>query len=183
MWQTSRADLVLPGHLSQASGRVYSSPLASGALSTLALSAGTMYAAPFFVPVTTTFTTIGLEVTTLALTKSIQLGIYTDTGSTPNALVLDAGNVSVATTGFKSIVISQALTPGWYWLAVISDGTPTVRAIGQTNSLPWLGFTSGTDVTMHQGWSVAQAYGALPNPFTGGGALMTTAVPRLMLGP
>ena len=180
MWKISESLGIMRGATPHASGRYYDSRLSTG-YTTLAISANTLYAIPFLVPKTQTYTVISLEVTTLAAAKSIRMGIYTDTNGAPDALVLDAGTVSVATTGSKTISISQSLSAGWYWLVVVSDGTPTVRATSQT-AIGMLGFTSGTDTTIHVGFSVAFTYAALPNPFTGGGALMTGTAPRLMLG-
>jgi hypothetical protein len=143
--------------------------------------ANILYGIPFLVPETATYTSITIEVTTLKAGSSLRLGIYRDSSGAPGALVLDAGVVSGATTGAKTIVISQQLTAGWYWLACLANDTPTIRALTATSSLQWLGYTSGTDVTTHAGWSVAQAYGALPDPFTPGGALTTIAAHRIML--
>ena len=165
----------LPG----STGRYYDSRI-STSYTTFTLVANTLYAVPFLAERTTTYTTIALEVSTLASSKSVRLGIYTDGGGVPNALILDAGTVSTTTTGAKTISISQVLSANWYWLAAVSDGTPGLRAISQT-AIPMLGASSGTDTTIHVGWSVSFTYAALPNPFTGGGALMTTAAPRLML--
>ena len=126
-----------------------------GGTTTLTLVANTLYGAPFLVPVGNTYTSINLEVTTLAGGKSIRLGIYTDTNGAPNALVLDAGTISAATTGGKQIVISQVLSPGWYWLAGVSDGTPGVRANAGSGAVSILGFSSGTSTTTSAGVSVS----------------------------
>ena len=162
-------------------GKYYSSPNIN-ALTTLALSANTLYGIPFLVPALVTATSINIEVTTQSAGNNLRMGIYNDSSGAPGSLVLDAGTVSLTGTGGKAITISQSLSPGWYWLACVTNGTPTVRALSQTNALPMLGFTSGTDTTWHVGWSVAFTYAALPTPFTGGGALMTTAAPRIMIG-
>src|SRR5579859_8225321 len=165
-----------------ASGRYYSSPLVN-TLATFTHTLNVLYAIPFHVPYPATFTSINIEVTTLGSGNHIRLGIYNDNNGVPGSLVLDAGTVLTTTTGGKSIVINQTLVAGWYWLASVSDSsTPVVRAISQSTASPDLGFTSGTDTTFHVGWSVAFTYAALPDPFTGGGALMTTAAPRIMLG-
>jgi hypothetical protein len=170
------------GDIPHTSGRFYDSRISSGAYTTLALVANTLYGVPFEVPKNLTYATINIAVTTLAAASSIRLGIYSDTNGAPDALVVDAGTVSSATTGGKSITINQALTAGWYWLALVSNGTPTVRAINVgSSSYTMLGFTSATDTTTHGAWSVAFTYASLPNPFTGGGAL-TTSTPRIILG-
>jgi hypothetical protein len=178
-WESDIALGIVSGRLPHATGRFYDSNITS-TTTTFVLVANTLYAVPIMIPKTNTYTTESLEVSVLAGGKTMRYGIYTDTNGAPNALVLDSGTTSAGSTGARSITISQQLTAGWYWMAVVCDGTPTVRAL-TTSPLPWLGFSSGTDTTFHAGWSVAFTYAALPNPFTGGGALMTTAAPRLML--
>jgi hypothetical protein len=173
-----------------ATGRFYGTPFIN-VLTTFAASANVLYSIPLLVPYNRTYTTIGIEVTTLAASTNARLGIYKDKylesgateGGYPRELVLDAGTVDCSTTGAKTITISQALTAGWYWLALVANGAPTFRANSQSTALPFLGFTSGTDVVIYVGWSVAFTYGTLPSPFTGGGALMNSATPRLMISP
>ena len=163
-----------------AGGRFYGN-LCETASTTLAVAANILYAIPFFVPVTATYTTIAIEVTTLKAGSNIRLGIYRDSGGVPGALVLDAGTVSGGAVALVSIVIAQSLTPGWYWLAGLASDTPTVRASNISGALRMLGGLTGLDTANHVGWSVAQAYGALPNPFTAGGALLVGNAPRVML--
>src|SRR5574341_647427 len=148
--------------------RLYGTPLGVGATTTVALAANRLYSVPFRVPRSTTYTAIGLEMTS-STAGNFRLGVYNDNGSDePGSLVLDAGVVALgASAGFKQIAISQLLQPKWYHLAVVSDAAPTVRALTAANCLQWRGFTSGTDVTVKIVWSVAQAYGALRDPFTG----------------
>jgi hypothetical protein len=70
---------------------------------------------------------------------------------------------------------------GWYWMAAVLDaGTPSVNHMTAVGCLPYLGFTSLTDVTFHAGYSRAFTYAALPNPF-GSGALTTVNVPAIRL--
>jgi len=171
--------------LPHAAGLYYGSQLGVGGLTTVAHTLNTLFGCPFFVPVITTYTSIVCEVTTLSA-GNLRMGIYRDSTSapgTPGALVLDAGVVSTGTTGAKSITISQSLDPGWYWLASVSDASATLRAYTAANSLHWLGFTSATDTNVHIGRSVAFTYAALPDPFTGGSALVTGNFPRVMLSP
>ncbi len=163
-------------------GRLFNSSIGVGAVTTLVTSANVLYATPIFTPLAATITTIGIEVTAFA-TGNVHLGMYHDSAGVPGSLLFDAGAVSTGTAnGFKSIgSLSQALSPGWYWLACVFDATPTVRALTAAGGMHALGFTSGTDTTIHGGWSVAFTYAALPDPFTGGGALMTTNPPRVMI--
>jgi len=170
-------------------GRFYSTPFIN-TLTTFAVAANTLYAIPILIPYPRTYTTIGIEVTTFAGSTNARLGIYKDKylesgsaeGGYPSELVTDCGVISTGANGAQPISISQALDAGWHWLAIVSDGTPTLRANSQATAIPYLGFTSGTDTNIYIAWSVAFTYGALPSPFTGGGALLNSAAPRVMIG-
>lgn len=151
-------------------------------MATLVVTSGLLYACPIYIASPVTLTSIGVEVTAFAA-GNVDLGLYVDSAGTPGALKFDAGAVSTGTSNtFKSISISQLIADaGWYWLAGVFSATPTVRALTTANSLHMLGFTSGTDTTIHTGVTVSQSYGALPNPFTGGSALATVNFPRFMV--
>lgn len=99
-----------------------------GSGSTQALAANTIYYVPIRVRDTATVVRLGLKVTTAAAGKSARLGLYNSANQVPTSLILDAGTVSVAATGVVEITLSHAIAPGVYWLAVVSDGTPTVMA-------------------------------------------------------
>src|SRR3972149_8293306 len=88
-----------------ASGRFYGYPAQTDA-TTFTVVLNTLYATPFCAPTPVTYTSIVIEVTTLAAGASMRLGIYRDNGGVPGALGLDGGTVSVGTTGAKSISIS-----------------------------------------------------------------------------
>jgi len=116
----------------------WSAPVARTAA---ALTSGSLYTHPIYVPYNTTIDRIGLEVTTLAAGSTLSLGVYSDNGAgTAGALLFDAGTVSGATTGTFEITISQPLIGGnVYHLAVLCQGgTPTVRVF----SGAWTGFNS-----------------------------------------
>lgn len=91
--------------------------------STLSLANNRLHYIPFQVTESVTFTRIGINVSTAASGAGIRLGIYNSSSGAPSSLLLDAGTVSAATTGEKEITISQAMTPGWYWLAMVTDDT------------------------------------------------------------
>lgn len=100
--------------------------------STLAMTQDAEYTCRFDVGAATTFDRIGVEVTTGVATAVIRLGIRQDTGQTyPGALVLDAGTVDAATTGFKTATIAQALAPGRYWLTATLQVTTGVSVRGR----------------------------------------------------
>jgi hypothetical protein len=135
----------------------------SGA-ATIAMVANTLYVNPFAVRKTVAWTKIGIEVTAFAAGKSARLGIYNFTNGVPTTLVLDAGTVSVAANGVQEVTINQILPPGMYAVCIVSDGTPTVRALATTFSM--LGTVGiGTGGTADAQMNRAFTYGVLPATF------------------
>lgn len=163
--------------LPHVAGRYYGTPIGSGASATTgAVTADILYAIPFIVPDTHTYDRIAVECTTQDAVEpnDARLGIYTDSGAgAPDALVLDAGEIDLTGTGAKEITISQQLTPGWYWLAFVTEsGVGIFRCYSGAAVQPWLGSSDPDGQTSgYSFWSVAFTYAALPNPFTVGGAL------------
>lgn len=144
----------------------------------------TLYAAPFVVARNMTISGISIEVTTLASGASARLGIYSDNDSLyPGSLVKDCGTVSVASTGIKTISVTQALTKGIYWLVLVSNGGPIVRAEQYQDFT--LGFTSTDFSKLAIGYSVAFTYDTLPTTFPADGAYIegATFVPVFALTP
>jgi len=138
-------------------------------ISQTAMIADTLYAVPFLVVRDMTVDRIAVNVITLDSGKSARMGIYKDgTNLYPGSLLLDAGEVSVATGGVKAITIDQALAKGLYWLAIVSDGTPLNRILTYADTI--LGINS-THVNSQTGWSIGHTYAALPDPFTAGGSM------------
>jgi hypothetical protein len=86
-------------------------------------------------PETHTFTAIGINVTSAGAGGTVaRLGIYdadeTADGFLPGALIVDAGTVSIDSTGVKSIAISETLERGKpYFLALVHDAA----AVSMTN--------------------------------------------------
>jgi hypothetical protein len=89
--------------------------------STFSPVAGTIYAQPFQIATTATATRLAVSVQIGTASRVIRLGIYSNnsTQDRPGSLLLDAGTVSVATAGYKTITISQSLTAGTYWLVCL----------------------------------------------------------------
>jgi hypothetical protein len=101
--------------------------------SALAVSNQTLYYTPFTVYETWSPTRIGINVTTAVAGTIARLGIYNDVGGQPGGSpLLDAGTVSLATTGEKEIVISPTLPAGVYWLALAKDSTTGVLLSTET---------------------------------------------------
>jgi hypothetical protein len=150
--------------------------------STTGPTVNTLYATPLIVTKTTKFDLIEMEVTTLGTGSNCRLGVYRDDGNLyPGALIFDSGNISTATTGAKSATITSSLQifqPGLYWLTYENSATvPQVRALpGLSTTIPVLGWLTPFGVaTGGLGYSVAHTVGALPNPYTAGGTILTTS--------
>lgn len=85
-----------------------------------------------YVPITTTYDRIGIQVNTAVAASLVRLGIYHPhaNGDRPGALLTDFGTVATATNGIKEITISQELTPGFYFLSLVRDAEAAVRLRG-----------------------------------------------------
>lgn len=141
-----------------------------------------------------TYDSIGVNVSSAGMAGEVaRLGIYQgeidSTGLQITDLVLDAGTVSVATTGNKTISINQALTQGYYWLAFVTDsGTAqfssclTSQAVGSfmAGYTESLGTAPGKLLLRTNGAGV----GALANPAAPDGAIHLNpggvGIPRLL---
>lgn len=83
----------------------------------------------FHVPITQTFDRVAIDVTTGDAGKVAKLGLYNMTSSgLPGTLVYDFGELSVAAIAGVEIVIDQEIAAGNYYLAIITDGTASIRA-------------------------------------------------------
>lgn len=143
------------------------------ALTTMTVVANRLYTVPLYVPAAITVDRINIHVTTFAGTNA-RLGIYNNgTNMYPGTLLLDAGTVLTTGLGMKSIVISQALAAGFYWLVAVFDGTPTVGCIYYP--IPLLG-TAPTNFANggfhYHSWYVAFTYDVLPATFPGAGTIL-----------
>lgn len=153
---------------------------------TPAMTANQLYAIPFTVPRAITIDRLAVEVTTGADGKYVRVGVYNNgTNLYPGTLNTDVGTALVTNTGIKAVTITGnlSLTKGLYWMAIVSDGTPSLRGCAFYYCLAG---QLATDFSkLQHGWKVAFTYAALPDPFTTGGALQSTnvcpaVIPRLL---
>jgi hypothetical protein len=135
----------------------------------------TVYAVPIVVTTSATAVKLGIFISTLGgATNSTELGIYYNAaGDVPGARLLDAGAIDTSINGsattFASVTISQALTPGLYWLALLSTST-TSASISQAQmvqnfSQPVTSTASPTNITNNGGWRMT-GQTTLPATFT-----------------
>lgn len=167
------------GMESYVAGRYYGGGYINPSVATtLALTANTLYAVPFRVADHWKFPDLNFVVSSGAA-GSARLGIYSWENGGPKTLLFDAGTVSVASAGIKSLSLNRYLETGVYALAIVSDVAPTIYASSANiQQMECVGLTAiGAAATQI---SRAFAYGPLPAVF--GAATYTTAsVPNLIL--
>jgi hypothetical protein len=123
--------------------RWYTSATTGTAAGAATMVASTIYATPFNVPKTVFVDQMAIRVTTASGTNC-HLGIYDDVNLYPNNLIINAGNVSSATTGVKTLGVNKVLVGNTlYWLVVSCDTTPALRGFAVATMIPLLGLDSG----------------------------------------
>lgn len=82
---------------------------------------------PFVISENQSWDRIGLEVTTIGSAGSvIRLGLYSSSNNIPTNLIADYETVPADSLGIKTIVISQTLTPGLYFIALNHNSTSSM---------------------------------------------------------
>ena len=147
-------------------------PMGSG-LSTTTVTVNRLHFQPGHFYKDRTLTECGVYVGTLAASGVARIGLYEDAGGVPGAFVADFGEVSTATTGYKSIAISQAVvSTKWYWWGVVC-GTANPALSVVTNPLHAMGVTASTN-SVFSSLFVAHTYGALPTGDQSGASFTRT---------
>lgn len=141
--------------------------------------AGNMYAFPLIITKLTTIDAVAVNVTTLGAGSNAYAAIYADNGNLyPGALIVDFGATATTGTGVKTFSsgLPVTLAPGLYWIVFNCSATaPQVSGFAPAQMYPILGTTAVLTVAYGVGWTVAQAAGAFPNPFTAAGAVIIAA--------
>ncbi len=104
------------------------------------ISTGNLYVTPFVISTPMTFSSIGVRVMFAGSANTvIRLGMYNNNSvnNTPmgTSLIADYGTVAGDSTGNKTIAINQALAGGIYWLALATNGGPSIQGLNNTMSL------------------------------------------------
>jgi hypothetical protein len=142
------------------------------------LTSNRLYYVPFFVPRSCAFDRIAVfhNATTAAI--SGRLGIYSNVGDLPSALITEYGTVDLSTTAgvMKTVTISVTLAAGIYWLAYVQQGA---GACSMTCGPPALQVAS-SDNTVNGTKFENSVSGALPSTATPGAA-NTTSPPIIFM--
>lgn len=136
-------------------------------LTTQSLSSNIIQASPVYVSKRTTFTAIG-SWPTVASSINAHFGIYLNNNGLPGALVAgsDVTIAPLTAAAQNDATFSGAITlnPGWYWLAVLTNGTATFNAYNQTQSANFTG-TADMNTSGQKFQRTGFSFGALPDPF------------------
>ena len=146
-------------------GRYWGSPNFA-ALTTFAFPTGEMYFTPVWVPIAMTADRLAINVTSGIASGTTRLGIYSsDANGVPNALVVDAGTVATTSSGVKEATISQALTPGLYWLAAVNQtAAATVSYYASSNNAFMYPYGTANAAFGHKvAYKQSSVTGALPS--------------------
>ena len=124
---------------------------------------------------------IAVQTSVANATTNVRLGLYSDLDGVPDALLVDAGTVSIASLGIKTANIGPlALSKGRYWLAVCFQSAATTA--GAIN-----GFTGTSGAPVYKYSDNAQSLLSLsfathPAHFTISGAYTSGALPASAAG-
>lgn len=133
----------------------------------LALAANRLYLMPFWLTAAADVDALAARCGTGAAGSSVRMGLY-DIGADghPSKLLGETGALSSATGGLDIIgTISQVrLQPGWYFVAIMSSGAPTVGRIDNGGQTPChMGSGQGNILLTYAGFIVDWPFGTLPN--------------------
>ena len=161
----------------------YIQPVQGAVSAGAAMVANNIYLYPFFVWRTMTVDNLGARVTTASAGFSVQLAIYNSTtNGVPTTLLANTVGISVGSTGpINNNVTAFTLSAGqMYWMAMNSDGTPTMMGIGATSNYYTTIFGSSVlaDVSSGSGVSIGrtigQTYNTWPTDLTSAGTTIDT---------
>lgn len=174
-----------PPYIGYQTGVYYASILQNNNSSTnTAISADILYAIPFYVWSSHTFDRVGIRVTTSIDAKHIRFGVYNDSNGVPGSLNQDLGIATTSGTSAQDaeVTISKALTPGWYWLAFVSDAALTLSFCATSANRNDFGYASLTVTVPTQRIQATFTYAALSgaDPFPAY-SLQTGGAPAIRL--
>jgi len=169
------------------SGLYYYPDLNFNAVSSITFVADYIHFVPFYPKKAHTFTGIAAFNTDASeIAHNSRLGIYDSDGYLPDALVVDAGVISLtAATALREKTISESLTKDLYWLALLCDNDDHFNGadVANMNSPPIINVGVGSIRTRYPlgGMRYSYTYGALPASITQANLLVDDAYDWPML--
>ena len=141
---------------------------------------GTLSFAPIDIPSGVTLTKLAAEVTTLAASSLLRLGIYhSDVDGLPGALLAEAGTIDGGTVAVAEVAFGTppVIRGGTYWLAALSEvGNPSVR---KSQCLSTYGTTATDAIASVKGCFFATGVSTGSLPATAPALTSSSAVARV----
>ena len=172
------------GNLDFVSGRIYGATnlvdLGAGA----AVMANRLYLTPIKITKRSIFESMGFRHTVDAGGSVVRCGIYENNDGYPETLIAQTSDIdtsSGAVTGKSAAFIGGDITldPSWYWLALVSNGTPSVHSMSASDNRRDLGFADYNDSAGRMGYYTLTTFsvtGVLPETLLAGDLSITTSV-------
>lgn len=148
---TKKLDRIEVGVLRMVKGGIYGainlSDLGAGA----PVTADRLYLTPIKITHPTTFDEMGFRHAANDVGSITRCGIYRDNQGIPTELVdqtVDIDTGSGAVTGKSGAFVNGDLnlSTGWYWLALVSSGIPSIHFMSASDNLRMVGFRDFNDV-------------------------------------
>jgi hypothetical protein len=149
------------------------------ATTTLGMTNNTSYWIPFAVNKRTDVSAISINVSTASAGSSESVGIYnSNLASLYPSTLLTSVTLDTSSTGLKTgtLATTITLTPGIYWIALASNGAPTLTALAVGSLLP-LAYSTTTAVTHYRNTGTTLPSTAPTTGYTAG----TGAFPLVLL--
>lgn len=157
----------------------------SVANTTLAAVADRLYAVPFLLTHNRPIAQLCVSISTAAAAKKIRLGMYSiGANGLPDKLIAQTADIDASSTGLKSSSISAGrVKPGWYYMSLISDGTPTVRAKSEFAGNPLGNMGSAFSyMAVHRFAPITAGWSTLPATYpTAGADVSEYAAPHILV--
>lgn len=149
------------------------------AVSNVIYNVDTLYAVPFVSPMRGGLAQF-IVCNCNAIGGNVRLGIYANVKSEaemyPGALVWESQPHNVVVVSDQALIANVQLEPlRLYWATWLWDQNKSMQSKLQDSLLDMLGISFNQTTTWNNLISVAQAYGALPDPFPGGAAFSSSA--------
>ena len=148
------------------------------------LVADTVYYTPLWISHRVTFDNFGFHVATAEAGKNARIAIYDASGNEPTTLVVESGNITLASTGASSVAVTQTtLQAGQYfWASNADSSTAAVRRIVTSESRRVQSLGAGTVGGSPKClYTEASAFGVFPATATPGSAAAATSIPAARL--
>ena len=167
-----------------ASNTLISSEHLTGDLTDITITANRIYYMPFLYSTDKDFDSMVILFDTVDTASKVRLGLYENNSGRPGDLIIQTGDVTPNAETFVETSVTQTSVPvGWYFIAMITDGTMQTRKAEFYGTLSPLGIREGQTFAQHYGHGytdISSGWSALPST-AGTLTLINAEGPKLLL--